>query len=137
MQQKHSVIILLFNSEHELALQKRSSKDKSYPSHWDFSAAGGINSGEDHHAAAHRELKEELGIGADLEFLGEEMYKDDLCTDQLFIYKGNYDGEFQPDPVEVDEVGFFTFRQIEEMLSRGEKFHPEFKFLWDKMVYFD
>ena len=104
--------------------------------HWDFSSAGGIEPGEDHKNAAIRELREELGIKAPLEYIGEELYKDEPCTDQLFIYKTVHNGPFKLDPVEVEDVRFFTKEQIENMLNSGVKFHPEFSFVWNKGIIF-
>jgi len=136
MKEKISVVILVYNNKGELALQLRAHNDKSYPLHWDFSAAGGINKEEDHKAAALRELKEEIGIDSLLEYTGEELYTDELCTDQLYIYKTTHNGPFTPDSVEVEEVRFFNKEQIEEMLKLGDKFHPEFPFVWNKGIIF-
>jgi len=61
---KKSSGVLVFNNKGELALQLRAAKDDSFPSHWDFSAGGGINAGEDNKLSAQREVKEELGIDA-------------------------------------------------------------------------
>ncbi len=136
MKEKHSSVILVFNNKGELALQLRAHGDSKYPLHWDFSAAGGIEKGESHKEAALRELREEIGIESDLQYLGEEFYKDELCTDQLYVYKTIYDGPFVLDPNEVEEVRFFSKDKIEEMLKSGEKFHPEFPFIWNKGVMF-
>lgn len=136
MKEKTSAAILVFNSDGKLALQKRSANDDSYPSHWDFSAAGGIELGEDHNHAALRELKEELGIESNLQYMGEFVYQNNVKKDTLYIYKTLYDGVFMPDPVEVDEVEFFTKEEIQDMLNRGEKFHPEFPFVWQKGIIF-
>ena len=46
IEKKKSSAVLVFNDKGELALQLRSSNDDSFPSHWDFSAGGGIDSGE-------------------------------------------------------------------------------------------
>lgn len=134
MKYKKSAVILVFNQEGELALQLRAAHDDSYPSHWDFSAAGGIDNGEDPLEAAHRELKEEIGIEGELEFLGEELYQDEVAQDRLFVYKTTYDGVFEIDPREVAEVKFFSLEQIDTMLASGEKIHPEFSMLWNQGV---
>ena len=53
---KASAVVLVFNSENNLALQLRAAHDDSYPGHWDFSAAGGIEAHETLVDAAIREL---------------------------------------------------------------------------------
>ncbi len=134
MKYKKSAVILVFNHQGDLALQLRALHDDSYPGHWDFSAAGGIDDGEDPLVAAYRELKEEIGIEGELEFVGQEMYQTDMIQDELFIYRTQHEGPFNPDSEEVAEVRFFSLEQIERMLSLGEKFHPEFSMLWDKGI---
>lgn len=58
MQYKKSSGVLLFNDNGELLLQLRAAQDSSYPSHWDFSAGGGIDPEEDNTLSAERELRE-------------------------------------------------------------------------------
>ena len=57
-----SAQVLLFNSEGELFLQKRSMNKDEFPGLWDSSAAGHLDPGESYHRCALRELREELGI---------------------------------------------------------------------------
>ena len=60
-----AVHILLFNSEGELFLQKRSLSKDEQPGKWDSSAAGHVDSGEGYLDCACREINEELGIVVD------------------------------------------------------------------------
>lgn len=140
MIKKRSANVLIFNSEGELALQLRAAHDDSYPSHWDFSAAGGIHAGEEPEVAAVRELREELGISANLAFVTERM-----CTfpawgtnepkeDYVYLYTVQYDGEFSPDPSEVQEVRFFSLDEVDSQMKSGEKFHPEFVSFWNEGI---
>jgi isopentenyl-diphosphate delta-isomerase type 1 len=57
-----SAQVLLFNSEGQVFLQKRSMNKDEFPGLWDSSAAGHVNPGESYHQCAKRELCEELGI---------------------------------------------------------------------------
>lgn len=132
MTQKQSAVVLVWNYRGELALQLRSENEENYPLHWDFSAAGGIEKGEEPAVAAKRELKEELGIEAELEFLGELLYEDDRGQDYLYIYRASHNGPFSPDPAEVAKVQFFSPEKINQMLQSDEKFHPEFELVWKK-----
>lgn len=132
LKEEKSSVILVFNNEGRLALQLRSATDDSYPSHWDFSAAGGIDEGEENEEAAKRELEEEISIKSDLIYLGEEYYKDEKNQEKLFIYKTIYNGDFNVNPKEVEKVELFSLNEIEKMLDSREKFHPEFLFIWNK-----
>jgi isopentenyldiphosphate isomerase len=60
-----AVHILLFNSQGELFLQKRSLSKDEQPGKWDSSAAGHVDSGEAYLDCACREIEEELGIVVD------------------------------------------------------------------------
>lgn len=130
MKHKRSAIVLIFNDKRECALQKRAAHDTSYPSHWDFAAAGGIDMGESPNDAAVRELREELGIDAKPVYIGDYVYRDEKAEDKLSVYRLVHSGPFSPDPNEVEEVHFFSLQAIEDMLQAEEKFHPEFPFLW-------
>ncbi|MGH4019113.1 MAG: NUDIX hydrolase [Pseudonocardiaceae bacterium] len=63
--------IMLANSKGELLLHQRSATKKAYPLYWSGAAAGHLVSGETYEGAAHRELWEEIGVEANLEFLGK------------------------------------------------------------------
>lgn len=134
MKEKRSSVILVFNDKKELLLQLRGPTDKSYPLHWDFSAAGGIDPNENHRMAARRELQEELGIGGKLEYLGEELYSESHSSDRLYVYKTVHNDPFKPDLREISKIKFFALEEIEKMLKLGKKFHPEFPFLWNKGI---
>ena len=57
--------VLVFNPEGRLFVQRRSFAKDNSPGCWDTSAAGHLDAGEDYHAAALRELGEELGVAPD------------------------------------------------------------------------
>ncbi len=132
MKQRSSAITLIFNEQGELALQLRAAHDDSYPSHWDFSAGGGIDEGEDPHTAAVRELHEELGITCELEYIGKEVYMDETCVDQLHMFRTIYSGPFKPNMNEVADIVFFSPQKIQQMIDSNEKFHPELRSLWQQ-----
>ena len=140
MIKKRSANVLIFNSKHELALQLRAANDDSYPSHWDFSAAGGIDSGEEPEASASRELREEIGVNANLTFVTERLCEfpawgtSEPREDYVYLYKAHHDGDFSIDSNEVQAIRFFTIDEIDSMMKSGEKFHPEFKYFWDEGI---
>lgn len=127
---KKCAAVMLYNSHGEMALQVRSATDYRYPSRYDFAAGGHMDDGESPEKAAQRELKEELGIEAPLEFVTAWHHPGgsdpDDEADDLTLFKTVYDGSFTPDPKEVDRVEFFTPEQVTRLLAISpEKFHPE------------
>jgi isopentenyl-diphosphate Delta-isomerase len=134
MSSKKSAVVLVFNNKNELALQLRSSTDTNYPSHWDASAAGSIDADEEPEEAASRELWEEIGITGDLDFIKGILYKDDFGEDYLYVYRTDHNGPFIPDKHEVQLIKFVSLEEIDHMIETGEKFHPEFIFLWKQGI---
>ncbi len=132
MVHKESAVVLIWNDKRELALQLRASTDDSYPSHWDFSVAGGIKEGETPYKAAVREMQEEVGVSGVPQAIGELLYSGSKGEDYLYFFRLLYNGSFTVDPAEVDDEVFFPLHEIARMIERGEKFHPEFLFAWNK-----
>ncbi len=132
--------VLIFNDKGELLLQQRAREDNSYPMHWDFSAGGGIDEGEEPQFSAEREVKEELGIEGQAEFIVQEKcvfptWNAPSNTElDLSIYKMNHNGPFDPDPKEIEKVEFFSLDKITEMIGAGEKFHSKFLYCWNKGI---
>lgn len=133
----HNVVdILVYNDNGELALQKRSSEDRSFPEHWDFSAGGHIDENENNTGAASRELSEELGVAGTLIFISQEhlQYSAGEPNTQravdIAIYKMKHNGPFKINSKEVKEIGFFKLDAVQKMIDDGEKFHPEFLLIW-------
>lgn len=137
---KKSSAVLVFNDGGELVLQLRAANDDSFPNHWDFSAGGGIEAGEDSKFSAQRELREELGIEASVEFIIQTHYtyaawKPSVTREvDIFIYKAHHNGPFQVDLKEVERVEFFKLEVVEEMIKSGQKFHPELVLSWKEGV---
>jgi 16S rRNA (adenine1518-N6/adenine1519-N6)-dimethyltransferase len=103
-----AVHMLLFNSQGELALQKRSIWKDRNPGRWDSSAAGHLDSGEGYYEAARRELREELGVEApDLELIGRLTPCEETGWEFIEVFRGVHEGPFSPAPLEVETVAFF------------------------------
>ena len=92
-------------------------KDK-YPGAWG-DVAGHLDVGESYEQAAAREMKEEIGVEAKLEFMmkSRKRYEHDQEINSLF--RCFHEGPFKPDPEEVDEVRFFSLDEIRELLEKG------------------
>jgi len=59
----HRIVrVIVKNSKGQIYLQKRGSKQETWPNRWDQSVGGHVDEGEGYEDAAKREMKEELGI---------------------------------------------------------------------------
>lgn len=127
----------MFNDKGELALQMRSSDDKSFPNHWDYSAGGHIDNGETSDIAAKREMFEEIGVDAKPIFVSKVQFKYQAWNSTIMrlvdahIYKIIYSGIFKIDTIEVEKISFFSMEKVQKMIDGGEKFHPEFLLTWN------
>jgi isopentenyldiphosphate isomerase len=54
--------VLVFNSQGEVYLQRRSATKDTYPNRWTTSCSGHVDAGEDYDTAVLREMAEELGL---------------------------------------------------------------------------
>lgn len=98
--------VMLVNSKGELLLHQRSANKKTYPRYWSSAAGGHLISGESYGDGATRELKEELGVEADLEFVGK--FFSDETQEMVGVFLGFYDGPVKIEPMEVERVEYFT-----------------------------
>jgi len=100
-----AVHILVFNSDGELFLQKRSLSKDEQPGKWDSSAAGHVDSGEDYHDCACREIAEELGIRVEQSL--EQLFKlpASLLTgnEHCMVYRYSHDGPMVLHAGEIDD----------------------------------
>jgi len=128
----HRVVhVLVFNSKGELFLQKRSMNKDIQPGKWDTSVGGHLNLGETFETAVYRELKEELGIVCDVNYIYDYWMCNSIETEYVRTYICIYDGKIIIDPVEIDEGRFWKISEIEENLETGI-FTPNFVQEYDK-----
>ena len=124
--------ILIYNANGELLIQLRSPAKDRHPDTWDSSAAGHVDSGEDYLTAAHRELREELGINVPV--LKEIAYlRACEATGQEFVkvYEAVHEGPFQPQAAEVAALRWITIPALEQwMQQQPEQFAPALPYLW-------
>jgi isopentenyl-diphosphate delta-isomerase type 1 len=122
--------VLVFNSRHELLLQKRSMRKDIQPGRWDTSVGGHLDPGESYLEAACREMAEELGIrGIPLTFLYHSRIRNEIESENVATYLARFDGEIRFAAEEIDEVRFWTPEEIESSLASGT-FTPNFEEEW-------
>ncbi|MFQ5444619.1 MAG: NUDIX domain-containing protein, partial [Nitrospinales bacterium] len=112
-----SVHIMVFNTKRELFLQKRVLTKDENPGLWDTSSAGHVNAGEDYVSSAQRELKEELGITANLRFLCKFQACSETCWEHVAVFTCVSDDSIVIDPGEISEGRFYSLDEIKNDLQ--------------------
>jgi 16S rRNA (adenine1518-N6/adenine1519-N6)-dimethyltransferase len=126
-----AVHILLFNRREELFLQKRSRRKDRHPCVWDSSAAGHVDAGEEYDATAVRELREELGVSADLRRVVKLPASERTGQEFIWLYEGRHDGPFQLARGEIELGDFFPQDLVTSWLAaRPDDFAPGFAECW-------
>jgi 8-oxo-dGTP pyrophosphatase MutT (NUDIX family) len=117
--------ILVFNSQGELFVQKRTMIKDIYPGYYDIATGGVVLAGESYDESARRELDEELGIrDTDLTAHFTFLYEDGTNRVWGRVYSCTYDGPLTLQAEEV-ESGFFMTPQELLGFSEKEPFTPD------------
>ena len=126
-----AVHILIFNSLGELFLQKRSRWKDRHPLLWDSSAAGHVDAGEEYDEAARRELKEELGVTAELTRLVKLAASERTGQEFIWLYRAEHDGPFKLARSEIEHGEFFPIDIVPGWVkARPADFAPGFIECW-------
>lgn len=119
-----SAHIYIFNSKGHIFIHKRTQTKDIFPGLYDMKVGGVVSSGESYLKAAKRELKEEIGAEAELEFLFNFRYKTKDDNFLAKVYKCIYDGPIQLQEEEIEEGLFVSFEKLKEMMTEI-KFCPD------------
>lgn len=130
-----AVHVLLFNPRGEVFLQKRSIwKDKN-PGLWDSSSAGHVDSGETYETAAHREMREEIGIDTPIIPVCKLGCGPDTGFEFLQIYHGDHGGPFTFAAAEVEGGWFFPVDHVTRWLAaHPNDFTPIFRQAFPRVI---
>ncbi|PZR52117.1 NUDIX hydrolase [Xylanimonas oleitrophica] len=110
--------VVVRNGAGEIYVHRRTASKDVYPGLHDFCAGGVLQAGEDPHAAALREVAEELGVtGVPLEPLGEADYADARTRYRAFCFTCAYDGPVTWQPEEVAWGAWVTPQRLLGMLG--------------------
>ena len=124
----HPVIHLhIINSRGELLLQLRSTTKDLLPGKWDTAVGGHIGIGESAEQGLRRETVEEIGIhDFKPSLIQRYIWETKRESELVFSYICNHDGPFKADPLELDELRFWTRKEIEANINKGV-FTPVFE----------
>ncbi|MBG3876573.1 NUDIX domain-containing protein [Desulfovibrio oxamicus] len=113
------VLVMLYDAEGRIYLQKRAANKRLYPGRWDLSATGHVLAGESREDAALRELREELGIAAGRLIRRAEIpatEATDFAHVTLFVV-GPVGEAPQPNPDEVADGMFVDADELDALLE--------------------
>lgn len=119
MLRHRATYVLVIDDKQRLCAQQRSSQKDYCPGWWDLAAGGVVNVGERYQLSAERELQEELGIRAPLQFLREFFtFGEDggRAFGQVFVC--HWQGDIVPQAEEIDAVAWWTASDISRERAR-------------------
>ncbi|MGW4671339.1 NUDIX hydrolase [Streptomyces sp. NPDC004324] len=104
--------VMLHNARGELLLHQRAATKRAYPLYWSGAAAGHVNAGESYEEAAHRELREEMGIEARCWQVGK--FYSEADREMVGVFLGVYDGPIKIEEAEVARVEHFSLDRLSQ-----------------------
>ncbi|WP_309400525.1 NUDIX hydrolase [Cerasicoccus maritimus] len=133
-----AVHILVWNSQNQLFLQKRSMNKDQMPGVWTTSCSGHVDSGENYDIAAVREISEELGIHVSGIEQMDLLFKHPACryTGEEFVqvYSLTWDGEMTLDPVEIDSGAWYAPDELDALIRADRRnYAPSFRLIWGRV----
>jgi len=136
--------VWIYNSKGEILLQLRAKNKPLFPNVWDVSAAGHITAGEEVIISALREIKEEIGLQLkekDLDYgyiirtssSGENFQNEEFAYTYFYKFDGDV-FKLKLQEEEVQQVKFFSFEEIENMLNNNPEFLTPYPFVFKRML---
>ena len=127
---KHrSIHIMVLDGEGRVLLQKRSMQKDQFGGMWDTACAGHVEAGESYSETAPRELQEELGITADAPLT--ECFKMPPTKDNgqefAMVYSLEHRGPFTPADDEIDELRWYSYKEVDDWFERVSGLHDKQK----------
>ncbi|MBJ7308147.1 MAG: NUDIX domain-containing protein [Acidimicrobiia bacterium] len=119
-----SVFIVVRNDVDELLIHRRAAWKDLWPDVWDIAVSGVVAAGEAWELAAVRELIEELGVSAELAYLGEGSYEDDDVREVARIYQARCEGPFDFSDNEIVEAVWVPIGDLRDWLE-GRQVCPD------------
>ena len=119
----HLVVhVAIINSKNQLLIQQRQPFKKGWPNMWDITIGGSVESGENSHEAAQRELFEEIGYAHDFTNMRPSFTINfQRGFDDYYIVKAEVDlNKLTLQESEVQAVKWATKEEIIEMIHRKE-----------------
>jgi isopentenyldiphosphate isomerase len=119
-----STCIFVFDRAGRLFVHLRTATKDVFPSRWDVAVGGVLAAGEQFAEGARREVREELGIYAELEELFPFRYEDAATVVQVHVYRLVHEGPFTLQPEEIVRGEFVPLADVWQRCTR-EAFCPD------------
>lgn len=132
--------IFLFNSEGRMLLQKRAEGKYHCAGLWTNTCCSHQHPGETLEEAAHRRLRQEMGLDTGLREILKFIYRAEFengLTEHEFdhVFVGRYDGEVSPNPEEVGDHKWVDVKHLKKDIAKNpEKYTPWFRIALDRVV---
>lgn len=115
-----SIGVVIFNSNREIFLQHRSATKDVDPNKWTISCSGHLNSGDIYEQAAHRELREELGVDLEIGPVTKFIYRSETETEMVMLFKAFSNTPFKLNKQEISQGKFFTRNKLKALVKSGK-----------------
>ncbi len=113
-------------------MQRRSAAKDEYPLTYTSSASGHVAAGETYEECAPREMIEEIGIEAPLEWLVKLPAGPETANEQTVLFRAMSDAVPTPNETEVASLTYFTLDELRGLLAvEPSAFSPPFATLVD------
>lgn len=130
--------VFIFNEKGELLLQQRALSKYHSGGLWTNSCCSHQRLGESNEEAAHRRVKEELGITCSLTPKFQFIYKADVGDGLIehefdHVFVGQYSGDFALNPEEVADVRWIALPTLnQELNDKKDQFTAWFRIIFEQ-----
>ncbi len=134
-----SVMVLLYNQQGKVFLQKRGYAKALFPGRWDISASGHVQAGESSEDAALRELQQKLGIQVDSLRLKQRLEAGpNTGWEFVSLYSaGKVDRQPVPAPLELAGGYFVDEQELESLvINFRDLLTPGLAYFWENGLIF-
>jgi len=132
--------VFLFNPEGELLIQQRSANKMLWGGYWANSCCSHPRLGEDTMDAAHRRIREELGVTSELRYLYKFVYQarfEDIGSEHenCWVFAGHFDGMLNINADEISDWRFIKPADLtREIEANGDIYTPWLKLEWARIT---
>ncbi len=118
--------VFVFNSKKEMLLQKRANSKYHSPGLWTNTCCSHPRKNETVESAANRRLQEEMGMGCELNYRFNFIYKAQLENNLIeheldYVYTGYSDALPVPNPEEVSAYRYASIEEIEKDIKLNQQ----------------